>query len=84
MFIFVSRCLDTWASAAIPRAVWHIHVGPASPQTSLASRRGGRGGGCPANAVRRRHRGETTKSKEEDVTPVILLKHLDAILVTYV
>jgi hypothetical protein len=84
MFMFVSGRLDTWAPATVPRAVSHIHMGPASPQTSLASRRGGRGGGCPAKAVRRRHRGEAAENKEEDVTSDLLLKHLDAILATHV
>jgi len=33
---------------------------------------------------RRRHQGEATEGEEEDATPDLLLKHLDATLVTHV
>jgi len=51
---------------------------PAPPQTSPASIRAGEGGGCPAGAERRRHRGETTEDEEGDATSDLLLKHLNA------
>jgi hypothetical protein len=50
-----------------------------------ASRIQGGGDVCPASAERRRrHRGETTKGDEGDVTPNLLLKHPDTILATYI
>jgi hypothetical protein len=51
--------------------------------TSIEKRGGS--GGCPAGAgMRRRHRGEVAESEERDATPDLRLKHLDAILETYV
>jgi len=48
---------------------------PAPPQTSPASIRAGEGGGCPAGAEKRRHRGEAAEDEEGDATPGLLLKH---------
>jgi hypothetical protein len=38
----------------------------------------------PADAERRRHRSEATKSEDRDATPDLLLKHPDATFATYV
>jgi len=56
---------------------------PAPPQTSPASIRAGEGGGCPAGAERRRHRGETTEDEEGDATSNVVLKHPDTTVATY-
>jgi len=71
-----------------PAAVSHVdsraYTGPVLSQTSLASRREGGGGGCPANVGRRRHRGEAAKGEEGDAIPDLFFKHSDTALATYV
>jgi hypothetical protein len=54
------------------------------PQTSPASRRGGKDGGCSVGTGRRRHQDEAAKDEEGDATPDLLLKYLNATLATYV
>jgi hypothetical protein len=44
----------------------------------------GRGWWMPAGIERRRHQGEVAESEDGDVTPNLLLKHLDATFVTYI
>jgi hypothetical protein len=52
---------------------------------SPASRRKGRGSGCPAGAGRRRrHRGEAAEDEKGDATPDQFLKHSDVTLAIYV
>jgi hypothetical protein len=66
--------------------VSRVHMGPMPVMnvTSIEKRWRWGGGGCLADAQKRRHRGEATQSKERDATPDLLLKYSDATLATYV